>query len=156
MAPFADAKGKLTDHTLFDLASASTSLMVFDGIPLTLDRPASSTGVLQVSFPASAIGLQASEGKLKADVTLIALSFDRNGKVLAKDGRVVSLHLAELPEGQSESRSVHLTTLLNKDLAVARVRIVIRSNANGKTGADNFFLTDKSTLKDRATGLKQH
>ena len=103
-----------------------------------------------------AIGLEPSAGKLKADITLIALSFDRRGKVLAKDGRVVSLHLAELPDGQSESRTIHLTTPLNPELPIARVRIVIRSNSNGKTGADNFFLTDRSTLKDPATGLKGH
>ena len=154
VAPFADAKRNLTQNTVFDLASASTSLMVFDGVPLTLRRQGPQMNELQVSFPASAIGLESSAGKLKADITLIALSFDRTGKLLAKDGRVVSLHLAELPDGQSESRTVHLTTPLNPELPIARVRIVIRSNSNGKTGAENFFLIDRSTLKDGATGLK--
>lgn len=154
--PFADAKGKLTGHTLFDLASASTGLMVFDGVPLTLSRQGPAMNELQVSFPASAIGLEPTAGNLSADVTLIALSFDRKGKVLTKDGRVVSLHLAELPDGQSESRTIHLTTALDPALPIARVRIVIRSNSNGKTGADNFFLTDRAALKDPATGLKAH
>jgi VWFA-related protein len=154
VAPFADAKGNLAGNTLFELASASTGLMVFDGVPLTLSRQGPSTNELLISFPASAIGLEPSDGKLKADVTLIALSFDRKGKVLTKDGRVVSLHLAELSDGQSENRTIHLTTALNPDLPIARLRIVIRSNSNGKTGAENFFLTSPSTLKDPATGLK--
>ncbi len=156
LAPFANAKGKLTDSSLFDLASASTGLMVFDGIPLTLSRQGPSINQLEISFPASAVGLEPSNGRLKADVTLIALSFDRTGKVIAKDGRVLSLHLADLSDGQSESRTVHITTPLDSALPIARVRIVIRSNANGKTGADNFFLIDRSTLKDRATGIKPH
>ncbi|HZQ43694.1 MAG TPA: VWA domain-containing protein [Acidobacteriaceae bacterium] len=156
LAPFANPKGKLTDNTVFDLASASTGLMVFDGIPLTLSRQRTLTNELEISFPASAIGLEPSDGKLKADITLIALSFDRNGKVLAKDGRIISLHLADLPGDQPESRTVHVTTPLNSALPIARVRIVIRSNSNGKTGADNFFVIDRSTLKDRATGVKPH
>ena len=153
---FADAKGKLTQGTQFDLASASTGLMVFDGISLTLSRQGPSMNEVQVSFPASAIGLTLSGDKLVGDVTLIALGFDKTGKVLTKDGRVVSLHLAALQEGHPEDRSIRLTTPLNTQLPIARVRIVIRSNVNGKIGAENLFLTDRNSLKDRDTGLKPH
>ena len=155
-APFADAKGKLTQQTMFDLASASSGLMVFDGIALTLERDPHTPGEVRISFPASALGLRSADGKLKADVTLIALGFDKSGKLLAKDGRVVSLHLAELPDGQSESRTVHLTTPLNPALPIARLRVVVRSNANGRIGADNLFLVDRASLKDRSTGVKPH
>ena len=151
---FADAKGKLTENTLFDLASASTGLMVFDGIPLTMSRKGPSMNEVDVSFPASTIGLTLSDGKLRGDITLIALSFDSAGKVLTKDGRVVALHLAELQTGQPEDRSIHIATSLNTQLPIARVRIVIRSNSNGKVGADNLFLVDRATLKDRTTGVK--
>jgi hypothetical protein len=151
---FADAKGKLTEGTLFDLASASTGLMVFDGVPLTLNRQGPTMNEVQVSFPASAIGLTLSDQKLRGDVTLIALTFDRAGKVLTKDGRVISLHLAALEPGHAEDRSIHLTTPLNTQLPMARVRIVIRSNSNGKIGGENLFLIDRNTLKDRETGLK--
>ena len=151
---FANAKGKLTQNTLFDLASASTGLMVFDGIPLTMSRQGSSLNEVQVSFPASAVGLTLSDGRLRGDITVIALTFDRAGKVLSKDGRVVALHLAELQSGRPEDRSIHITTPLNPQLPIARVRIVVRSNSNGKIGADNLFLTDRAALKDRTTGLK--
>lgn len=140
----------------FDLAAASTGLMVFDGIPLTLSRQGPASDVVQVSFPASALGLTLADHKLRADVTVIALSFDEKGKVIAKDGRVVALHLAPLPDGQSESRTVHLTTPFNPSLPIARMRIVVRSNTTGKIGAENLFLTDRNALKDRSTGLKPH
>jgi hypothetical protein len=91
---------------------------------------------------------------MKGDVTLITLSYDRTGKLLAKDGRVVSLHLSLLPRGQSEDRKIQIATALNPQLPIARVRLVIRSNSNGKIGADNLFLVDPRTLKDSATGLK--
>ena len=128
--------------------------MVFDGIPLTITRQGPPSDQLKVSFPASAIGLALSDGKLKGDVTFIALSYDRTGKVVAKDGRVVSLHLAPLPPGKVEERNIQIATPLNTALATARVRVVVRDNANGKLGADNLFLVDPKTLKDPATGLK--
>ncbi|HEY4357695.1 MAG TPA: VWA domain-containing protein [Acidobacteriaceae bacterium] len=155
-AAFADAKGKLTEGTLFDLSSASTGLMVFDGIPLTLNRQGPSMNEVQVSFPASSAGLTLSDGKLRGDVTLIALSFDLSGKLLTKEGRVVALHLAALQEGQVENRSIHITTPLNTQLPIARMRIVIRANSTGKIGADNVFLAARNTLKDRETGVKPH
>ena len=105
-------------------------------------------------FPASVIGLASSEGKLKGDVTLITLSYDRTGKLLAKDGRVVSLHLAPLQPGQVEDRKIHIATRLNTQIPVARMRFMVRANANGKLGADNLFLVDPGTLKDPVTGLK--
>ncbi len=151
---FKDAQGKLTEGTLFDLASASTGLMVFDGVPLTVTRQTPSSNQIQVSFPASAIGLALNDGKLTGDVTLITLSYDRAGKLLTKNGRVVSLHLAPLQPGQVENRKIQLASSLDPQLPTARVRFVVRANATGTIGADNLFLVDPGTLKDPTTGLK--
>ena len=151
---FADVKGKLTEDTLFDLSSASTGLMVFDGVPLTVARRGPLSNEVHISFPASTIGLTLSDGKLRGDVTLISLSFDVGGKLLTKYGEVVALHLAERPAGQAEDRTIQITSPLNSQLPIARVRIVIRSNSNGKIGADNLFLVDRTKLKDRTTGEK--
>lgn len=52
---FADAKGKLTQGTMFDLASASTGLMVFDGVPLTFTPQGTPVNEVQISFPASTL-----------------------------------------------------------------------------------------------------
>jgi VWFA-related protein len=153
VAALKDTRGELTESTRFDLASATTGLMVFDGIPLTITRQ-NPSNQLKVSFPASAIGLALSDGKLRGDVTFIALSYDRTGKLLAKDGRVVSLHLAPLQPGQIENRNIQIATSLNTEVPAARVRFVVRANANGKLGANNLYLVDPGTLKDPATGLK--
>jgi hypothetical protein len=149
-----NAQGKLTDNAQFDLASASTGLMVFDGVPLTIERNIQEPAKVVLSFPASALGLVQNGGKLTGDVTLITLSFDRNGKPLSKDGRVVALHLAPLPAGQMEDRKVRITTTLNTQLPIARVRYVLRANSNGKIGAENLMLVDPATLHDHATGVR--
>jgi len=151
---FPDAQAKAGEAETFDLASACSGLMVFDGVPLTVSRQDPEPGQIHISFPASAVGLDLNDGKLKGDVTLITLSYDRTGKLLAKDGRVVSLHLSPLPPGQAEDRKIQIASALNPQLPIARVRLVIRSNSNGKIGADNLFLVDPRTLKDPATGLK--
>jgi VWFA-related protein len=151
---FPDAQAKAGSAETFDLASACSGLMVFDGVPLTVSRQDPASGQIQISFPASAVGLDLNGGKMKGDVTLITLGYDRTGKLLAKDGRVVSLHLSPLPPGHAEDRKVQIATALNPQLPIARVRLVIRSNSNGKIGADNLFLVDPRTLKDPATGLK--
>lgn len=147
-------KGATGAGSQFDLASACSGLMVFDGVPLTVTRKNPSAAEVQVSFPASAIGLALTGDKLTGDVTFLVLSYDRAGKLLTKKGSVVSLHLAPLPPGQSEDRKIQLAASLDPQAPAARVRLVVRANANGRIGADNFFLVDPATLRDRQSGLK--
>jgi hypothetical protein len=151
---FADATTTAEQTAAFDLAAACSGLMVFDGIPLTVSPRDPATGQIHLSFPATAAGLELSSGKLRGDVTLITLSYDRAGKLLGKDGRVVSLQLAPLATGQTENRKIQVVASLNPHLAAARVRLVVRSNITGKIGAENLLLTAPETLKDPATGLK--
>ena len=61
--------------------------------------------------------------------------------------------IPKLPDGASETRRVQLKVKFDADPPVARLRFVVRSTANGKVGADNFFLVDPKTLSDPMTGL---
>lgn len=138
----------------FDLASASTGLMVFDGVPLTLTQPSSPVAPLQISFPASALGLKVAGDKLRGDLTLITLSYDQSGRLLARDGRIVSLHLSLPTAAHAEDRIIHLSTPLKTDLPIARVRIVVRSESNGKIGAENYYVGKRSGEERSAGNLK--
>jgi len=62
--------------------------------------------------------------------------------------------LAGLKPGESESRKVEISTSVETQSPAARVRFIVRANGNGRIGADNFFLVDRNTLKDPATGIK--
>ena len=149
-----EAAGKLTPRATLDLSAATSGLMVFDGVPLTIARDTSNNDLFHLSFPAATAGLAEQDGKLGGDITLIALSYDKNGKLIGKSGRVISLHLAGLKPGESESRKVEISTSVETQSPAARVRFIVRANGNGRIGADNFFLVDRNTLKDPATGIK--
>jgi VWFA-related protein len=154
-APVANEEpGKLSAEDRFNLAAASQGLMVFDGIPLTIARDAATSDTFRLAFPAATVGLSDDGSKMSGRVSLIALSYDRNGKLLNKTGKVVSLHLAHLQPGETESRKVEVSTSLDAHAPAARVRFIVLGNANGRIGADNFFLVDRNTLKDPVTGLK--
>ncbi|MDR3745873.1 MAG: VWA domain-containing protein [Acidobacteriaceae bacterium] len=146
--------GQLSQQARFNLAAASQGLMVFDGIPLTISRDQTTPDRFQLAFPAASLNLRDDGSKMIGNVSLIVLSFDRTGKLLNRSGQVISLHLARLQSGETESRTVQIATSLDTRSPAARVRFIVLGDSNGKVGADNFFLVDRNTLKDSATGLK--
>jgi VWFA-related protein len=154
-APAANEEaGKLSPDERFNLAAASQGLMVFDGIPLTVSRDAAMSDSFHLAFPAATLGLSDDGSKMSGRVSLIVLSYDRNGKLLNRTGRVISLHLALLQPGETESRKVEVSTSLDTRAPAARMRFILLGNGNGKVGADNYFLVDRNALKDPSTGLK--
>jgi len=149
-----DEPGKLSQQARFSLSAASQGLMVFDGIPLTITRDQTTSDHFRLEFPAASLNLTDDGSRLIGEVSLIVLSFDRTGKLLNRTGQVISLHLAPLRPGETESREVQVATSLDTRSPAARVRFIVLGNTNGRIGADNFFLVDRNTLKDSATGLK--
>lgn len=149
-----DGSGQLSQQGRFNLAAASQGLMVFDGIPLTITRDQATPDHFHLAFPAASLNLKDDGSKMIGNVSLIVLSFDRTGKLLNRSGQVISLHLARLQSGETESRTVQIATSLDTQSPAARVRFIVLGDTNGKIGADNFFLVDRNTLKDSATGLK--
>jgi hypothetical protein len=68
---------------------------------------------------------------------------------------MVKMHtLADTPGDPLNSRVVKLPVTIATVAPAARVRFVVRADANGKLGAENFFLVDKNTITDPATGLR--
>jgi len=149
-----DKSGKLSQQSRLNLAAASQGLMVFDGIPLAVTRDEVSSDDFHLSFPASSLNLRDDGSRLIGDVSLIVLSFDKAGKLLNRSGRVISLHLAPLQPGETESRKVQVATSIETRSPAARVRFIVLGNLNGRIGADNFFLVDRKMLEDPSVGLK--
>ena len=149
-----DEPGKLSQQARFNLSAASQGLMVFDGIPLTITRDQATSDHFRLEFPAASLNLTDDGSRLIGEVSLIVLSFDRTGKLLNRTGQVISLHLAPLRPGETESRKVQVATSLDTRSPAARVRFIVLENTNGRIGADNFFIVDRNTLKDSAAGLK--
>lgn len=154
VAPMLDAKGKISGQVAFDMAMASDGLMVYDGVPLTIERMTDNQDDFRVSFPANSLEWKMDEDKQKSDVTIVMESYDKKGKLLNRKANLLAFGLPALKDGQQETRMVRLKETATTAAPAARIRVIVRSNANGKIGADNFFLVDRRTLSDPATGLK--
>jgi VWFA-related protein len=143
-----DAKGRLSDRFVFDLAVAAQSTMVYDALPLTLTRDPVNHDVFHVTLPSADIDWEASgPQRVTASVAMLVESFDRKGKNLFHK---VVIEEVGLPVNAGSLNpavpTVMLTGVVPTVAPAARIRFVVRVNRTGKLGADNFFLVDRKTL----------
>ncbi len=152
-----DAKGKPSAGLTFDINIAGEGLMVFDGLPLNIVRDPAAPDTFHLHVSASALGwtpTAAGDGQ-QSELTVFGASFDKKGKTLSRKAKLVTVQLPLLPAGVAlDNRPVSVPVTLPTAPPAARLRIVVRSNANGKIAAQNIFLVDRKTLSDPATGLK--
>ena len=155
-APAFDAKGKISQQLKFDLSVAGEGLMVYDGIPLTIIRDPATADNFVLHFRADNLTWKNVDGeKRKSELTVMIVSFDKKGKVLARTANIMTINLPVVPAGATgDDRWINLAETVATATPAARLRFVVRSNANGKIGAENVFLVDRKTLSDPATGLK--
>lgn len=155
VAPALDAKGKASAQLSFDLNVAGGGLMVYDGIPLSVGRDAATPDNFVLHFRADSLAWQNAGERRKSELSVMVVSFDKKGKVLTRSAHIMTLDLPALPAGATtDDRLVNLPATVSTATPAARLRFVVRSNANGKIGAENVFLVDRKTLSDPSTGLK--
>ncbi len=159
--PALGAKGVYSHRLVFDLNTAGSNLMVYDGIPMTVVRDAKAPDHFLLRVPASSLMRQEDAGpEGNVELTVAAESFDRKGKLLNKHVQLVKL-LVPAPEygsvgpntAASKTADVEVAATIPTQSPAARVRLIVRDNASGKIGADNFFLVDRKSIADPATGL---
>lgn len=155
--PALDAKGKPSTQLHFDIDIAAEGLMVFDGVSLTIVRDPNAPDSFRLRIPASNLAWSpiATGDKEQSELTVFSASFDRKGKPLSRRAQLMTVQLPTLPAGVTrDDRMVNVPLTIPTASPAARLRFVVRSNANGKIGAENVFLVDRKTLSDPATGLK--
>jgi VWFA-related protein len=155
--PALDAKGKPSAGLTFDIEIAGEGLMVFDGVPLIIVRDPAAPDSFYLRIGAANLpwSPNANGDKQQSELTVFSASFDRKGKPLSHRAQLMTVQLPPLPAGVTQdARSVNVPVTIATAPPAARLRFVVRSNANGKIGADNVFLVDRKTLSDPATGLK--
>jgi VWFA-related protein len=156
VAPALNAKGKPTAQLNFDLNVAGEGLMVYDGIPLTIVRDPAAPDNFLLHFRADTLTWQDAEGdKRKSELSVLVACFDKKGKLLNRSAHLFTVNLPALPAGATtDDHVINLPQTISTAPPAARIRFVVRSNANGKVGAENVFLVDRKTLSDPATGIK--
>ena len=149
---FDPATGKPSQQLAADLALASQSLLVYDGVPLTIQRDTATPNLFHLQMQASAFPwVDGANGMRNADLVLAVESFDRKGKSLVKSVKKLTVALKPAEAG-ADNAKVALAVMIGTEAPAARVRFVVRSTANGKLGAENAFLIDKKLLSDASTG----
>jgi len=139
----------------FDIRVAADGLLVFDGIPFGIIRDTATPDNFHLRIPASALVWTQNDDKQQSELTVFAGSFDKKGNSLSRKAQLMTVQLPPLADGiTTDDRSVSVPLNLPTAPPAARLRFVVRSNGNGKIGADNLFLVDRKTLSDPATGLK--
>jgi VWFA-related protein len=156
VAPLREANGKFSNRLMFDLSAASGSLLVYDGVPLIVTRDATAADSFALHVHTSDLPLEEDASRRpSAQLTVLAESFDRRGKVLRHEADVYTVRMnAQAADGAIDKRVITIPVKIGTEAPAARIRFVVRANGNGKLGAENYFLVDRSTLDDPATGLK--
>ncbi len=146
VAPVRNDDGKYSSQFLIDLGTADSNLLVYDGLPLQVTRDTNEPDLfkLRVRTAGLPVVMDAS-GRATVQLTLLAQTFDRKGKRLQRIARLVTAAV-----GITDAQMIELPVKLSTQSTAARMRFIVRDNANGKLGADNYFLVDKKTFDDPA------
>ncbi len=146
------AASKSSRRAIFDLTLAGSGTMVYDGLPFTIVRNAETPDSFDLHLAPSKIAWKADDaGKLTANIVLFVESFDRKGKLLQRTANTLALNRPD----SSNDKEIRLTTSIPTATPVARLRFVLRVEADGRMGANNFYLVDPATLDDPATGMNR-
>lgn len=138
-----------------DLAVAADGLLIYDGVPLTIERMRDKPDGFRVSFPASGVAWIPDGAQETSDIVLMVSSYDKKGKLLHRDGHVIGFNRQPLAEDQVENRVLHVLATIAIALPAARVRVIVRANGSGKIGAGNYFLSQGSAPSDPSTASNE-
>ena len=140
VAPALSASGKPTDQLVFDMGVAGGSLMVYDGVRFTIRRDATAADKFHLRVRAADLTWTPEGARQSTKVALEELSFDRKDKLVNRKVNELKLSLPVLADGAAETRTLDLVETISTAAPAARVRFVVRSDANGRVGAGNFLL----------------
>ncbi|SNT32762.1 VWFA-related domain-containing protein [Granulicella rosea] len=150
--PASAASSKSSRRLIFDLQLAGAGTMVYDGLPFTIARNADKPNNFELLLSPSKIAWKTDDaGKLTANIVLFVESFDRKGKLLQRTADTFHLNR---PDGAND-KEIRLSASIPTATPAARLRFVLRVEADGRMGANNFYLVDPATLDDPATGMNR-
>ncbi|MBS1813437.1 MAG: VWA domain-containing protein [Acidobacteria bacterium] len=145
--------GKPSDRLVYDLSMAARSMMVYDGVPISVTRETPTGDAFTIHIDESAIEWTDNGSEPRsADIAVLVASFDRKGKMLARNAQNLTATAPALAQGtSSQKRPINIHLKMSAAPPVARMRFVVRVAATGKVGAENVLFVPKSELKDETT-----
>jgi VWFA-related protein len=137
---------KQPNRQVFDLAVAAQSMLVYDGVHMTVKHDAENPDQFKINLSSADLVWQpGAPHKLITKITVVVTSFDKKGAPLDRKFKVSTLQVGENSPNTPDSATVDLFAAIPVKPSVARVRFVVRSDANQKLGTVNFFIGKNPT-----------
>ena len=128
----------------FDLVSAETSTMAYDGVPIMVTPNGKEPGSYIVHIDGKSLSwTYATETQPRlADIVLMATTFDKKGKELKRIANDIKVAAPQdvPPTGRLE-RSANLALKLDHDAKAVRARVIVRVSSSGRIGTADLTLT---------------
>jgi VWFA-related protein len=128
-----------------DLVSATTSTMVYDGVPLTLIRTPGDPNAFTIHVSDRAlIWTNATDTEPRhADIIIVSATFDKKNKELKRDAKSIIVKATgdNIPPTGRLERGIEFKYKLAPDPKATRVRFIIRVTASGRIGTADVDLT---------------
>jgi len=142
--------GKPSDRLVYDLSMAARSMMVYDGVPITVSRDTPTGDAFTIHVDERAIDwVDNGTSPRTADLAVLVASFDKKGKMLSRNAQTMTAQAPPLSAGEPpRKRAINIHVKMPAATPVARMRFVVRVAATGKVGADNMLFVAKKELKD--------
>ena len=131
----------------FDLISADTNTIVYDGVPLTITPSATDPDNFSLHIDGKNLRwtpATPTEAR-RVDLILVYSLFDKKGKELQREGRNITAHAtADVPPNGPMNRALNLDIHVKHDPKAVRARFVVRVNATGRMGTADAQLDPKA------------
>jgi VWFA-related protein len=127
-----------------DLLAASNSTMVYDSVPVSVRRApeAPDTFDLMVDGKGLVWSPATDTEPRRAEVVLVASTFDKKGKLLVRDSKIIRAKAAaNVPAAGRLDRTLDIHYLLKHDPKATRIRFVVRVASSGRIGTADVDLT---------------
>ena len=130
-----------------DLVSADTSNMVYDGISITPQRSATDPDSFLVHVDGHGLvwSPAVDQEPRRTEVILIVSTFDKKGKELKRDARVMSGGSAQLSAYRQAAARLNLPAKLDHNPKAVRVRFSVRVSATGRIGTADLPLGEEAS-----------
>jgi VWFA-related protein len=149
--PLLAQDGKYSKRVVFDFNVASSNVLDYDGVNMTVTRDEARPDAFQLHVRATDLALQADAAqKQSAELTIAVVSFDRKGNLLGHNVRLVTAQIeGDAMSGGLGARTISIPVSIATQVPAARVRFVLRANGNGRMGAANYFLVARRRCRTR-------
>lgn len=135
----------------FEVLSADSSNMVYDGVPITLTPDAQNPDAFNIFIDGNGLiwSNATDTDPRRAEVVVVASTFDKKNKELKRISRIVRVAAQDVPPVGQIHHNMDLHFILDHDPKAVRARFVIRVSATGRIGTADAKLNQPTQAQTK-------